>query len=285
LVIDCPVCGGKRKLWIHRLKKNGQCFKCNEGSAGGSVWDGRAGLIRLIQLIERCDKRTAIDRVFTLAGVPDYGYTPRELPPEEIPKGAIPMSQVHPEHPGYQMLVTRGCGHLVSTSYVVAEGRYAYRVIMPVQVFGSLQGFDAKAWLPAVQPKSLFPPWQTGGAIHTTAQWDHASDFAVVTESVLDAETLGVNTVGILGAVLRDGQLATLMDLRAQGVQRLVWFLDWDAWRKQFNAVLRKTGHMFSNYVVPLKQDTDPNDLGRDRCWQLVSQAIHVRDELDLFQL
>jgi len=284
LVMDCPVCGGRRKLWVHRERKHGQCFKCAEGGAGGAVWDGKAGLIKLIELIERCDKRQAIDRIFELSGVPDYGYTPREIPEAVLPKGRIPLQEVHPLQPGRKMLADRGCEHLVGASYAVVEGRFRYRVIMPIQWFGELLGFDAKAWLPAMKPKSLFPEWQEGGAIHTTAAWDHSEDFCVITESVLDAETLGVNAVGILGAVLRDAQLSRLLDLRGQGVRRLVWMLDGDAFTKAANAILRKTGR-FENYVAVLTRDEDPNDLGRQECWNRVKTAVPVRDEFDLVKL
>jgi hypothetical protein len=154
---------------------------------------------------------------------------------------------------------------------------------MPVQWFGELVGFDAKSYRNGT-PKSLFPEWQDASALHSTAAWDHAADFCVITESVLDAETLAVNAVGILGSTFRSAQLTKLLEIRQQGVTKLVWFLDYDAWRKQYNAIFHKTGR-FDNYVVPLLEDSDPNDLGRDRCWELVSQAVRVRDELDLFQL
>jgi hypothetical protein len=155
--------------------------------------------------------------------------------------------------------------------------------VMPIQWFGELLGFDAKSYANGT-PKSLFPPWQTDGAMHATAAWDHAANFAVITESLLDAETIGINAIGINGSVLRDSQLARLLDLRHQGVTSLVWFLDWDAWRKQYNAIFRKTSR-FDNFVVPLLVNSDPNELRREKCWELIRDAVPVRDSLDLFNL
>lgn len=281
VMITCPVCRSQ-KLGVHRSRRTAQCFKCNEGGAGHGVWDGKSGLIGLIQLIDRCDRRTAIDIIFRESGVPDYGYTPKEIPETKLPAEAIPLSKA-PLHPAAQMLHNRQCGHLVPTSYVCVDGRYSHRVLLPVQWFGELVGFDAKTYANGT-PKSLFPMWQTSGAVHSTAAWDHSADFAVITESVLDAETVGINAIGILGSVLRPAQLSKLLEIKQQGVRKLVWFLDFDAWRKQYNAILRKTGR-FDNYVVPLSEDADPNSLGREKCWQLIEQATLVRDELELFHL
>lgn len=278
--ITCPVCKTRKKLGVHRIDKKSQCFKCNEGGAGGSVWDGRAGLIKLIEIVEGCDKRRAIDRIFELSGVQDVAWTPKELPPSQIPAGAIPLASC-PQHPAVQMLHRRGCAHLIPTSFIAATGEYSHRVIMPVEWFGELLGFDAKAYGRG-QPKSLFPEWQPAGAMHATAGWDHSADFAVVTESVLDAETIRVNAVGLLGSVLRPGQLVRLLRLRQEGVRRLVWFLDHDAWRKQYNAIFRHACR-FENYVVRLGAGDDPNSLGYARCWELIAAATHVRDGLDLF--
>ena len=279
--ITCPVCQTKKKLGVHRQHKKAQCFKCNEGGAGGAVWNGKAGLLKLIELVERCDRRTAINRVFELSGVSDFGYVAKEIPTVQIPREAIALKDC-PTHPASQMLTRRHCGHLIQSSYVCVDGRYSHRVLMPIHWFGEFVGIDAKSYTNAT-PKSLFPEWQEAGAMHATGAWDHTADFAVVTESVLDAETLGCNAIGILGSVLRPAQLNRLLKLRQQGVQRLVWFLDYDAWRKQYNAIFRKTG-MFDNLIVPLESDSDPNDLGREKCWDLVRNAVPIEDELDLFQ-
>jgi len=278
--IDCPVCGSSKRLGIHRTKKTGQCFKCNEGGAGGKVWSGTTGLIGLIQLIEKCDKRTAVDRIFELAGMPDTGYQHKHVT-AGLPRDAIPLSSLSPLHPAREMMQRRGA-HLIDHCSVCIGGPHSHRVIMPIRWFGELRGFEAKAYTQAT-PKSLTTLFNANG-IYSTIGWDHTQDFAVITESVLDAETLKVNACGILGSVLRDGQLNSLLKLRDEGVQRLVWFLDFDAWRKQYNTIFRKTGR-FDNYVVPLREDSDPNDLGYEKCWELVSKAIHVRDPLDLFNL
>lgn len=282
LYVDCPVCGGHRKFGIHRFKKIGHCFKCDDGGEGGTTWNGRADLLRIVQLFDRCSRRDAVETIFRLSGIPDFGFSPKEIPQKQLPSEAVPLTDCNPQHPAYQMLLRR-CDHLVATSHVAVSGRYSYRVILPVHWFGELLGFDAKSYMQAI-PKSLFPAWQAAGAMHATAAWDHSQDFCVITESVLDAETLGVNAIGLCGSVLRDAQLCRLLELREQGVDRLVWFLDYDAWRKQCQAVFRKTGR-FRNYVVPLLADADPNSLGREEAWRLVGNAVPIRDELDLVRL
>jgi hypothetical protein len=154
---------------------------------------------------------------------------------------------------------------------------------MPIRGFQKkVVGFDAKSYVSA-KPKSLFPEWQEKGAMYVTRAWDWSKDFAVITESVLDAETLGSNAIGILGSVLRPAQLIHLRRLRKK-ISRLVWFLDGDAWRKQNRAVFRLTS-MFDNFLVPLDFGEDPNDLGRSRCWEQVRRAIPVRNDSDLIRI
>ena len=286
VLIDCPVCRGRKKLGVHRRHRGAHCFKCDEGGEGGSKWNGKCGLVDLIQMLTGCNRRAAVDKIFELSGVADVGYTPKAVPTSKLPREAISLSTCHVTHPGVQMLASRGCSHLVQHSHLCVSGRYSHRVLMPIQWFGELLGYDAKAYLPSIKPKSLFAEWMDmAHALHASHAWDAKADFVVITESVLDAETLGVNAIGLNGSVLRDGQVTRLLDLRDRGITRLVWFLDFDAFRKQVNAILRRTGMLFENSVVPLFTDTDPNAIGHAACWELVAQSIPIRDAFDLLSV
>lgn len=282
LRVDCPVCRGRRTLSVNCDTKQFHCFKCDDGGLGGSVWNGRAGLFSFVMLVEKISPAAAANRIRTLSGVPD---SPRALPPLEIdtwPREAIPLSSAPPTHPSVRMLVDRGVGHLVPHSKVCVDGEFAHRVLLPCNFFGAVTGFEAKTYVNA-SPKSLLRHFtRNTGRVYSSRQWDNSKDFCVVTESILDAETLGENAIGLFGSVLRDEQLLDLLELRSRGVRKLVWFLDGDAIKKQITSIRRRTGLFFDNFSILSQDSEDPNSLGRDRCWSLVSQARPIADAFDL---
>lgn len=279
--LNCPVCRGYMKLNVHRELKRGHCFKCDEGGAGLGRWNGKANLFGLIRILENLDDRAAFKRIYAFAGLPDPIYvrptdtqTVRGMPSDSI------RMQNSSLHESAVYLRGRGVGHLLNTASVCVSGMYTGRVILPCNFLGKFEGFEAKSYCGHAR-KTLYPQWfETGRTIYTTP-WYFGANFAVITESVLDAETLGVNAVGLYGSVLRDGQLSRLLDLRERGVRRLVWMLDADAIRKSAIAIRKKTFSWFENFVIQLNAGEDPNSIGRDECWRRVAEASLVRDEFD----
>lgn len=283
LRIDCPVCKGARTLSVNRTTKTFHCFKCDEGARGGAVWTGTASLFAFIALFEKLSPKATADRIRSLAGIPDAGWAPRETLSTTWPREAVQLSQSFSTHPSVQMLVNRGVGHLVDRCRVCVEGEFSHRILLPNNFFGAVTGFEAKSYVNA-KPKSLLRHFtQEHAHVYTTWSWDKKCDFCVVTESILDAETLGVNAIGIFGSVLRDEQVLSLLQLRAAGIRRLVWFLDGDAVKKQANSIRRKTLLLgFDNLNILSEGGEDPNSLGRERCWNLVSRASPIGDSFDL---
>lgn len=280
--VDCPVCRGKKKLGVNRYKKVAQCFKCSDGGAGGAIWNGRADLIKLICIVDGCDFRAAIKTVYALTGIPEPKFEREQVFDRGIPDEALPLSEAHESHASRQMMVRRGVSHLIESTNVCVDGEYAGRVILPATFFDEVLGWEAKAY-EAIKPKSLFPEWfETGRSLYTTRRWDYSADFAIITESIFDAETYGINAVGIFGSVLREGQFSKLLELAGKGIKRLVWSLDFDAWKKQSTAILSFTEMHFGNLVVKLPKWSDPNQLGFVECWKLVQNAQVIRDSTDL---
>lgn len=279
---DCPVCLGKAKLGVSRFKKVAQCFKCSDGGAGGSIWNGRADLIKLIRLVEKCDYRTALQTIFRSSGIAEPVWRREEQIDRGIPEDAIPLWETSPLHPSRKELARRGMDHLSAISHVCVTGPYEGRVILPAMWFDEVDAWEAKAYM-SIKPKSLFPDWfETGHSIYTTRKWDTNADFAIVTESIFDAETFGINALGLYGSTLHEGQVIRLLSLAARGIKRLVWALDFDAWKKQAKAILSWTEMHFQNLVAPLPAWSDPNSLGWARCWELVQNAHPVSDATDI---
>jgi len=280
--IDCPVCRGRNKLGVHRVKKVAQCFKCSEGGAGGTVWNGRVDLIGLIRLLDLCDYRQAIRTIYSYAGIAEPKWERNKPVSRGVPKEAYPLRDVAASHPSREWLHKRGVGHLAECSHVCIDGPYEGRVILPATWFEETAGWEAKTYVGS-QPKSLFPEWfETSHNIYTTQEWDTSADFCVITESILDAETFRINALGLYGSTLREGQLLKLFELKARGINRLVWCLDYDAWKKQAAAILTRTELHFINLVCDLPRWEDPNQVGWAKCWELVQNAKVIKDSTDL---
>lgn len=284
---ECPVCG-KRKLGVDRFKKLFHCFTCDDGGLNQGRWTGRANLIEMICLVERVSKAEAIAKIYSRSGFPDP-IVKREIktPEHLIPRECIGLWKAHATHPAVQMLITRGVEHLIETAYIALDGKYQNRIVMPAYFCDVVTGIEAKAIDKTQRPKSLFPNWfDTANTIYTTSKWSTKDKFCVVTESILDAETFGVNATGLYGSSFKDGHLRCFLDLkRERGVTTLVWCLDNDAWAKQAKMLLSKTLSHFENCVIPLPYKQDPNEIGRDQCWDRLSKAEYIRDELDLLEI
>jgi len=279
----CPHCGRKNAFVIYLDTGACRCYACADGGFGGSRWNGYGGLTTLISLFEGVTEREAAATVYSYAGVTDspsiFAPSITEVEPE-LPEGTIPLIEVHDDHLSVRRLAERGLLHLRPHIAVCITGTYADRWILPVEQDGSLYGFEAKTFRQRAFPKSLFPTWmKTSQVVYMTRRWIMSEDFAVITESVFDAETLGSNAMGIFGSSLSDGQFVRLLQLRADhGVTRLVWFLDDDAWKKQARAIMQKTMLLFTNYVVTTAAGEDPNSLGSEECWRRVANATLVEN-------
>lgn len=286
---NCPHCHGWKTLSIHTSTGRCHCFKCLDGGYAGDVWSGRGGLVDLVMLLEGRSRRDAIQTVFEYAGLPDLRPQGKkaERPSERTdwPPESIPLQEAPHDHISRRRLRERGLERLEGTLRICTSGTYHDRWILPIWQHGERVGWEAKGWV-KMRPPSLFPDWlHTGEILYTTPQWEQGSDWAVVTESIFDAETLGQNALGIFGSKLSDGQVCRLLEMRKKGLRRLIWFFDEDAWKKQRHVILSKTRTFFENYVVlGLQLGDDPNSLGYVRCWELVARAVVVKRTVDLCQ-
>lgn len=280
---DCPICSGKKTLGIEREKKIFHCFKCNEGGRGGDIWNGKAHVTRMIRLVTGISWNDTIELIYRMSGFPDPPRQKKSTPIQLLPKEAEPLKDASNFHPGVIYLTYRKMQHLQNTSYFCRTGQYKDRVILPAYFLGEMIGYEAKSSIKGVKPPSLFPDWMdTYSYVYTTSiNWE--SKFLIVTESIFDAETFGSNAIGCYGG-FKEGHLPTLLNLRKKGLESLIWALDWDAWKKQSKAILTKTVGLFNNYVVNMPYKKDPNDLGREACWNLLNTRLRISDELDMLQ-
>lgn len=278
---DCPVCSGARKLGISKSKKAFHCFKCNEGGAKQDTWSGHSGLIKFISVVEGISTSEAIQFIYDYVGFDPIPLA-KPVPDKKFPKEAVTLRGAQADHPSMQYLAKRGLLHLQDSSQVCVSGHYAQRIILPCFWLDKIVGFEAKAYA-GQTPKALYPDWfETSQYLYTTKKFHPELGTAIVTESIFDAETIGINTLGLYGSTLKEGQLNRLLELRELGIRRLVWFLDWDAWKKQAKSILGKTSGLFQNSVANVPTGQDPNSMGKPACIHALASTEEIHDAMDL---
>lgn len=279
---DCPFCKGKKKLGIYRYNRVATCGRCRDGGHGGE-WGGTASLPKLIKLVENCSWRDAFQIIYSMAGLPEPAWTPDDSTQvvPQIPEDAIPLSGCSETEPAVQLLRKRHAGHLRDSAFICIGGRYHERIILPTYYRDTLTGFEAKAVSPSAQLKSLYADdMATDRTIYTMRSWIDGQKACMVTESVLDAETfasVGLNAIGCYGS-FKEGHVLPLLEL---GVEELVWFLDGDVQWSKVWAAISHTLPFFTNYVVPMPDHEDPNNLGPHACLQLLGKKVVVKDNFD----
>lgn len=286
---NCPWCfseGHKKTLAVSTVHKIFRCFRCFEGGHHQSEWKGTCNLVKMIMLLEQIRFAQAKSLIFELSGLPEPIRRERQKAPQQlIPTEAVQISKCHPQAECIQELHKRRLDHLLDKIYFCPTGKYSYRFILPATWMGSLEGFEAKGISKSQEPKALYPEWFFTGEHLYSTKWDDKLDFAVITESIFDAETLGTNAIGLFGSYLKEGQLALLNELRHQGISRLVWMLDGDAIKKAIRQILGKTSGIFDNYIALLQKPEDPNSIGHNEAWQRVVDSRPVASVSDVLDL
>lgn len=287
----CPLCSDANKqkpektLALWRENKLFHCFKCDEGQRCREIWNGKANLVQMICILEKISIGAAIEKIFKDTGMPDPPRFKKSEPKKLLPDNVFPLTSAASDHPAVVWTLKRA-PHLLESSYVTVGSKYDGRVIFPTYYFGEVTGFEAKTYSNQ-KPKSVFPDWfDTYTTFYTTKRWEPDLDVMIITESLVDAETLGINCIGVYGSSLKDGQLTKLLTLaNEKKVKELVWMLDGDAWAKQIKIIYKKTIGIFNNSVIKLPNKLDPNELGFQRAWEYVHNRVRIRDEFDLVAL
>lgn len=183
----CPTCG-KMKLVVHIERKAWHCWVCEQyGYADPEtgrrrVMQGAGGLLDLIQILERWDRKKAVE--FLLAetmlrpqnivslDVPDLQVVKQQVATELREAPTIPYPEAAQPCDG-TLTYLRERGILLEDArafglFWCSAGRYANRLILPVYEHGRLVYYQGRAmWKP--QPgewfvKALNPPTQPGMA-------------------------------------------------------------------------------------------------------------------------
>ena len=279
---DCPLCGGQRTLSINRHK---MLFCCHRCPVRNPDWRRKGTNLLQFMVLLGQDKGEAFRTILRLSGLPDREIAARRTGQPLIPPGAIPLSTLPDTEPARQLLVARHVPHLIPVSYVCVEGYYKDRVILQCLERDELKGSECKSLFRGAQFKSLFHPpgqFEKSKTVYTTRAWNHSSKTAVVTESILDAETFSgvANGIGLYGSELSEGQVFAMLSL---GIEEVVWALDGDAHDKVLKAFRKWGCDLFDNSMIRFGERDDPNSVGTEGCKKLLADRIPVTSEWDLF--
>lgn len=294
LIVGCPTCG-KEKLCVNPKKRTWHCWVCEEYGPADAFGrrlpvKGAGGLVALIQLMESVDKRTAVERVLSIAA-----FTSEEL--AQIPEGDLKAGfleladSANPIQPPEGLVAVNGILPYMHRRGITLEdaqmfglgwcshGRYANRLVFPVWERGQLVYFQARAmWEEAEHTprfpedryiKALNPGRRDGAAVSSEVlmNLDQARAFprVAIVEGPMDAVKAGPSAVCTFGKKISATQVAKL--LRA-GVKALDFM--WDgpsptephgAWPEMF-AAAPMLGALFDLRLVFLPSG-DPGQRSR----------------------
>lgn len=289
-LLTCPMCG-KPKLTVDVFRRAWHCWVCeqygpaNPWTGKRQVLQGAGGLIDLVQLLERWDRKQAaeylleqtgqraerLDRIdWILRDTAERGDTLRPAPTILYPEGAKPIDGTLP------YMVQRGISAADARMFGLFYcdvGRYRGRLIFPVYEDNRLVYYQGRAMWESKDPgflKSLNPGRSDGAAVSSDVLFnlDQARRYprVAVAEGPISAVHIGPDAVCTFGKKISATQIGKL--LRA-GIKALD--LMWDgpserepqgAWPEMFR-VAPTLASLFDVRLVFIPRG-DPGDWPRE---------------------
>jgi hypothetical protein len=295
-ILTCPTCG-KDKLVVNLKRRAWHCWVCQryvviQTPTGPKRRPeaGAGGLLDLIQLMDHCDRKRAVQMVLA-AGITSRDLsqlTMAEFMAMEVGSDAA-LTPIHP--PPNWRPITVQLPYMAKRGitmddaqrlgmFWVEGGRYSNRLVFPVWDEGRLVYWQARAmWEPRPGEeyvKALNPPRIPGAAVSSEVlmnlHYARAYPRVVVTEGPVDAIHAGPDAVCSFGKSLSPVQLHRLW--RA-GVRALDLMYDADA-RADMEALAPLLASLFDTRLVYLPHG-DPGGWPREALVQLRQYAVPVR--------
>lgn len=150
------------------------------------------------------------------------------------------------------------------------SGRWADRIIVPVQYAGRLVTFVARAIYDDMTPKVDTPPGneQYSYLFNLERVWGEKT--VIITEGVFDALAVPEYSVATFGKKVTDAQVALLV---AAGVKNLIIAWDADAQTEIYDTYLRLRYRFDTVRAIELPDGEDPASLGHDDMVEMLETA------------
>jgi hypothetical protein len=245
----CPVCS-KEKLVVNIGKKTWHCWVCQQFAIQGlgirmrrRAVKGAGGLLDLIQLLERCERKQAIQKVVAattltaqdLAVIGDLEFTNFVT---DYHQGVVPI----PPPPNWKLIETplpymRQRGITMQDVnrlgiFYCDQGRYGNRLVFPVWEEGQLVYWQARAMWESQEKgflKALNPPKLPGAAVSSDVLMNlNTAKFyprVCLVEGPTDCVHAGLDAVATFGKAISAVQIAKLYRAGVRAVD-LMWDAD-----------------------------------------------------------
>lgn len=301
---DCPFCDDNRERLFINVDR--QVFWCHNCESTGSLitfisdythipWRDALDVYRNHEGYERQLPEDLEQEIYSkLMGSLSAPLEKYHYP---LPEEFIPLWEAK-GNAGYNALkyfLSRGLTVDDAERYFIgycAEGQYANRIIMPDFEDGELIYWQARTWEPKSKNKHLakfyrkvLNPSLTEEQLSSGVQAIDKSEIisnidlvvengvAIICEGRFDSYTLGDSGACIHGKHMSDAQFIKLVQNKDK-IQSVLVMLDGDAFSYAVNTAKRLYAHYDDVLVCKLPDDQDPNQLGRDRCLGILSEAI-----------
>jgi len=244
--MDCPVCG-KPKLIVNVKKKTWHCWVCQKMGmrkthAGIKLvaLSGAGGLLDLIELLEGCSRKDAVDLVIAGSSLKiadlykiDKGelFFDEGVPPSLVAPTIPPPLGMMPISTKSHYLVSRGISPSDAATFRLGwcrTGPYADRLVFPVYEQSRLVYWQARAmWQlrpgekKVLNPKSQ-PGYATSGEVLINLDVARQYPRVCITEGPIDCVHAGYDAVATLGKHLSPVQVGKLIQAGVTAVD-LMW--------------------------------------------------------------
>jgi hypothetical protein len=279
-MFNCPLCGGKDKLYIRKSDGRFRCFKCvTDKGFGGNV---EYAIIELTDLPLKQVKESLYGSAQERSGYlelqmkdfldqeEDEEIQEEKLPILTWPYHCIPISEPGAQN-GLSYLQGRGIPLDVANTYGIRYSPQNRAVVFPVQVGGDLLGWQYRTIDPhrflvddtvKERPKAWSSPNLPRDKVFMFANRLKGADAAVLTEGPIDclkAHLFNQGNVAAMGKAISSAHVAILL---RSGVKTVYVGLDPDAF-SELDSLLCKLGVGIDVRLIRLPESTKGKvDLG-----------------------
>jgi DNA primase len=273
---DCPFCGGRSRDPFCVNARSGVWF-CHMCQATGTG-------VGLIADLLSCSYDEAL-RILKGEHALRYSVPPSDEKPVilqsiEFPKEYRPLDRRTKVNAAFwDYAASRGIDERLIRRYRIgyaAHGKYAWRLIVPVYVYGYLLSFVARDITGTLEPKVLTPVGNHQSRLLFNLDNVYGRKDVVLVEGVFDALVLPDRTVASFGKRLTAEQCVLL---RRAGIRTVTVAFDSDATSDAYTACRRlfTYGGFDSIRRASLPEGEDPSSLGREAFLKVVDSAEPVR--------
>lgn len=289
----CPYCGDAKThthFFINVRKKVFHCFLCSESGSLRKLMHDQAALMATAQV-----RYSPIQPKEQVAPVEKTEFECFRPLADRSPESDVPLRAKALEY-----LHNRGITDIEIFMYNIryaATGRYAGRVIIPIREAGATVCFSARAFVPGIEPKYLFP--RRGETLLSTSEsifnYDSLEAAAlipqtiVITEGIYDA--IAVERMRREGVVGVSTLSKTISNLQARKLSRVRtnrrFVIMFDSLEKD-NAIMKdihKAANKLTKFAVDIDvrvamlKSGDPDTSTPDDIIKAIETAEDCRDE------